>query len=154
MVTQHPKDFVNIEASSTPTVSRGLWQESEDDQLREAVQKYGTSHWESVASLVTGRTSTQCRERWNFRIGPGLNKAPFKPWEDEVIVRERERLGNRWTKIAQQLPGRSSCAVKNRWHTELRKQSKSEDPVAAVFSIEKLLSRPPQFSSSVYLSNV
>jgi hypothetical protein len=127
----------------TAPIARGFWRKSEDEQLRLAVEKYGTNQWDSVALAVVGRTPTQCRERWTFRISPGLNKAPFSPVEDEIIVRERERLGNRWTLIARQLQGRSSCAVKNRWYSELRKQPKPEIEPADFFSIAHLLSRPP-----------
>jgi hypothetical protein len=132
---------------STRPITHGFWHEIEDSQLRDAVRQCGVNHWESVASLVPGRTPTQCRERWMFRIGPGLNKAPFEEWEDELIIAERQRLGNRWTMIAQRLPGRTSCAVKNRWYAELRKQPLRGASVvpsadAPVFSVAHLLSRP------------
>jgi hypothetical protein len=131
----------------TPAITRGLWHETEDNQLRDAVGQYGLNHWELVALVVPGRTPTQCRERWMFRLRPDLNKAPFAQWEDELIIAERQRLGNRWTQIAQRLTGRTSSAVKNRWYAELRKQQDARTTVipsadAPVFSIAHLLSRP------------
>jgi hypothetical protein len=137
-----------------PLFNRGLWQDDEDERLREAVRQYGVDQWECVASLVTGRSPTQCRERWTFRLCPGLNKAPFQPWEDDVIKHERERIGNHWKVIAEQLPGRCSCAVKNRWYAVLRKQSEQSamrcSPEA--FSVSNLLARPPPFVSCPPLS--
>jgi hypothetical protein len=156
MVSTGPKRFVALESSPTEvahSMSHGIWSQSEDDQLRRAVEKHGTNQWESVAAVVVGRTATQCRERWNFRIGPGLNKGPFAPWEDAIIVRERARIGNRWTQIAQQLPGRSSCAIKNRWYAELRKQARQEPEPASFFSITHLLSRPPVATSQMWRSD-
>lgn len=100
---------------------KGNWSPDEDNLLREAVSNLREPiSWDDVAKSVTGRTAKQCRERWLFRLSPNLNKAPFQKWEDEVIVIERQRIGNRWTAIASKLPGRTSCAVKNRWYTVLR----------------------------------
>jgi hypothetical protein len=110
--------------SSAAAGSHGSWRDSEDELLRNAVSTHGDSQWDSIALAVPGRTPTQCRERWVFRISPGLNKNPFERWEDELIVRERNRVGNHWTLIADQLPGRTSCAVKNRWYSSLRRNAR------------------------------
>ena len=132
----------------TESVTRGSWCVSEDALLRAAVQHFGINHWDAVASSIPGRTATQCRERWMFRISPGLKKTPFESWEDELIVRERGRLGNHWTQIAAKLPGRTSCSVKNRWYTVLRKhnpvdeiapEGKEEEPELRPFDIQSLL---------------
>jgi hypothetical protein len=82
-----------------------------------------------------------------FRIGPGLNKAPFQEWEDELIIKEREKLGNHWTSIANKLPGRTSCAVKSRWYSVLKnRQGHPREtrpaPEANALDITNLLSRP------------
>jgi hypothetical protein len=134
-------------AASSSSIIRGSWSNAEDEQLRKAVTKYGTSRWDSVALVIESRTPTQCRERWMFRIGPGLNKTPFEPWEDDTIILERARVGNHWAQIARELPGRTSCAVKNRWYSALRHVPfpvhRALGPAldAPLFSISNLLSR-------------
>jgi hypothetical protein len=139
-------DASESESGSCSSIVHGSWRSSEDEQLRAAVAKYGTSHWDSVASIIPRRTPTQCRERWMFRISPGLNKTPFEPWEDDTIIFERARVGNHWAQIAQELPGRTSCAVKNRWYSALRHQRYplhlAIGPAgdAPLFSISNLLS--------------
>ena len=129
------------------SVTRGSWCMSEDALLRAAVGRFGINHWDAVAATIPGRTATQCRERWMFRISPGLKKTPFEYWEDELIIRERGRLGNHWTQIAAKLPGRTSCSVKNRWYTVLRKHNpvdevvpEEKEPEARPFDIQSLLS--------------
>jgi hypothetical protein len=78
-----------------------------------------------------------------FWIGPGLNKAPFQEWEDELVIREREKLGNHWTSIASKLPGRTSCAVKSRWYSVLKnRQGQPREERANALDITNLLSRP------------
>jgi hypothetical protein len=130
-------------ADSSSAVTRGAWQLHEDSLLRNAVGQYGIHQWDSVTSEIAGRSSAQCRERWLFRISPGLNKSPFEQWEDDIIIKEREKIGNHWTVIALQLPGRTSCAVKNRWYSVLRKQRRSgERWQSTKFDILHLLSHP------------
>jgi hypothetical protein len=79
-----------------------------------------------------------------FRISPGLNKARFENWEDELIIDSRKTMGNHWTMIASKLPGRSSCAVKNRWYSVLRKRKEltPKPHRSEGYSISALLAKP------------
>jgi hypothetical protein len=140
-----PEPDESASADQPNLVVHGSWQSSEDDQLRDAVAQYGINHWDSVSSLIPGRNPIQCRERWIFRISPGLNKGHFEPWEDDLIFRERTRVGNHWTLIAGKLPGRTSCAVKNRWYSALRWRMKSSVVNDNILSINSLLSQQPTF---------
>ena len=100
---------------------KGQWSPKEDEILREAVESCETQVlWDQIAKRVPGRTPKQCRERWVYRLRPEIKKTPFEPWEDALIYEERKQVGNCWTLIAQKLPGRTSCAVKNRWYTVLK----------------------------------
>ena len=100
---------------------KGQWSPEEDKILRDAVESCeGQILWDHIAKSVQGRTPKQCRERWVYRLRPEIKKTPFEPWEDELINTERKKIGNCWTLIAQKLPGRTSCAVKNRWYTVLK----------------------------------
>jgi hypothetical protein len=85
----------------------------------------GTSKWIDVARLVPSRNSKQCRERWYNRLSPDLKHIPFETWEDQIIVEKQRQLGNRWSLIAQALPGRSAGAIKNRWYAGLRNAGKA-----------------------------
>jgi hypothetical protein len=118
----HPMVVGMTQPSFQIDAVKGSWTAHEDELLKAAVQRLGTSHWDAIAAVVKGRTATQCRERWLFRLTPGLKKAPFEKWEDDVILEQRQKVGNHWTLIASGLPGRTSCSVKNRWYTVLRKK--------------------------------
>ena len=124
--------------------TKGIWSFKEDEALRQAISEVqGTISWEDVSKKVPGRNPKQCRERWLYRLCPGVNKTPFQKWEDELIVVERQKIGNHWTAIAAKLPGRTSYAVKNRWYTVLRnrvktgqiKQSNQQPKVEAIQAI-------------------
>ena len=100
--------------------ARGTWTQHEDEQLINAVHQFGTKKWTDVAKYVPTRTSKQCRERWNHRLDPNIKHEPFEPWEDQIIIDKQREIGNRWSIIAQQIPGRSPSAVKNRWYSGLK----------------------------------
>lgn len=104
---------------STKTV-KGLWSAEEDRLLVAAVNECKPIVWDVVAEKVPGRNAIQCRERWRYRLAPDLKKTKFETWEDQFILMEQRRIGNRWTLIANKLPGRTACAVKNRWYSVLR----------------------------------
>ncbi|KAH0795125.1 Myb-like DNA-binding domain containing protein [Histomonas meleagridis] len=99
---------------------KGSWSPEEDELLKAAVSKSQPILWEVVAESVPGRTAIQCKERWVYRLSPDVKKTRFERWEDELIIRERKRVGNHWTLISNLLPGRTSQSVKNRWYSVLR----------------------------------
>lgn len=136
IVPQQMLDFFSTRASNFPSLtfenpddyirnSKNIrsWTEKEDALLTAAVEAFKGQdvRWEVVAKGVPTRNMKQCRERWEFHLNPGINKGPFEKWEDELIIAQQHALGNRWTVIAEKLPGRTSSAVKNRWYTVLKK---------------------------------
>lgn len=104
------------QCSSSSIPPRKLkWTAYEDNLLIEAVKKYGTSNWMNVAMFVPGRSSKQCRERWIGQLSPEVTKNTWTLEEDMQLIEAHKSLGNKWTLISQQLPGRSPISVKNRW---------------------------------------
>merc|ERR1719235_1931604 len=65
--------------------------------------------------MVVGRTSKQCRDRYKLKLDPSINHGPWTPEEDDLLVKLQEQLGNQWTKIAKQMPGRTENSVKSRF---------------------------------------
>ena len=115
----------------SPLPNRGSWTQQEDEYLKNAISQVGTKKWSDVARFVPSRTSKQCRERWNNRLNPELKHGPFEQWEDQIIIEKQREIGNRWSCIAQSLPGRSPGTVKNRWYSGL-KNSVSNGSSAAI----------------------
>jgi hypothetical protein len=95
---------------------KSKWTPEEDEQLRVAVQLYGTDSWGRISLRVPRRSGKQCRERWLGQLAPSVSKGTWTADEDAVLIRNHAIAGNRWTAIATHLPGRSSLQVKNRWN--------------------------------------
>ena len=135
--------------------TKGLWSSQEDNALRDAISKVqGNISWEDISKSVPGRNPKQCRERWLYRLCPGVNKTPFQKWEDELIVLERQKIGNHWTAIAAKLPGRTSYAVKNRWYTVLRNRISNSDQKSIMPSQKYIPAQPMAQPTQIYFNQI
>jgi len=112
---------------------RGLWSPAEDQKLQDYIVNHGFTCWSSVptnAGLQTvQRNGKSCRLRWVNYLRPGLKRGLFSSEEEDMIITLHRTLGNKWSQIAKQLPGRTDNEIKNVWHSYLKKKAaKSEVP--------------------------
>jgi transcription factor MYB, plant len=70
------------------------------------------------------RTGKSCRLRWLNYLRPDLRRGNIAPEEQLLILDLHSRWGNRWSKIAQHLPGRTDNEIKNYWRTRVQKHAK------------------------------
>ncbi|KAE9592833.1 putative transcription factor MYB-HB-like family [Lupinus albus] len=68
------------------------------------------------------RCGKSCRLRWVNYLRPDLKKGDFTKEEIETILKLHEAFGNKWSKIASHLPGRTDNEIKNVWNTHLKKR--------------------------------
>ncbi|WVZ74106.1 hypothetical protein U9M48_022329 [Paspalum notatum var. saurae] len=104
-------------------LNRGSWTPQEDMRLIAYIQKHGHSNWRALpkqAGLL--RCGKSCRLRWINYLRPDLKRGNFTDDEEETIIRLHGLLGNKWSKIAACLPGRTDNEIKNVWNTHLKKR--------------------------------
>jgi transcription factor MYB, plant len=70
------------------------------------------------------RTGKSCRLRWLNYLRPDVRRGNITPEEQLLILELHSRWGNRWSKIAQHLPGRTDNEIKNYWRTRVQKHAK------------------------------
>ncbi|KAJ3438350.1 transcription factor myb3r-2 [Anaeramoeba flamelloides] len=97
--------------------NKGPWNTTEDELLKYAIEKLGDVSWLHISSLVPGRNSKQCRERWCNQINPNINHAPFTQEEEELLIAKQTELGNKWSQISKFFNGRPDNMLKNMWHS-------------------------------------
>ncbi|OVA18282.1 SANT/Myb domain [Macleaya cordata] len=69
------------------------------------------------------RTGKSCRLRWVNYLHPGLKRGRMTPQEERLVLELHSRWGNRWSRIARKLPGRTDNEIKNYWRTHMRKKA-------------------------------
>ncbi|CAN6229386.1 unnamed protein product [Urochloa humidicola] len=104
-------------------LNKGSWTPEEDMRLIAYIQKYGHANWRALpkqAGLL--RCGKSCRLRWINYLRPDLKRGNFTPEEEDTIIKLHAMLGNKWSKIASCLPGRTDNEIKNVWNTHLKKR--------------------------------
>ncbi|RCV35189.1 hypothetical protein SEVIR_7G232200v4 [Setaria viridis] len=104
-------------------LNKGSWTPEEDMRLIAYIQKYGHANWRALpkqAGLL--RCGKSCRLRWINYLRPDLKRGNFTAEEEETIIKLHGLLGNKWSKIAACLPGRTDNEIKNVWNTHLKKR--------------------------------
>ncbi|XP_039136011.1 transcription factor MYB78-like [Dioscorea cayenensis subsp. rotundata] len=104
---------------------RGPWTMEEDFMLINYISNHGEGRWNSLARQAgLKRTGKSCRLRWLNYLRPDVRRGNITPEEQLLILELHSRWGNRWSKIAQQLPGRTDNEIKNYWRTRVQKHAK------------------------------
>ncbi|XP_050206315.1 transcription factor MYB20-like [Mercurialis annua] len=107
-------------------LKRGPWTIEEDQKLMNFILHNGIQCWRLVPKL-SGllRCGKSCRLRWMNYLRPDLKRGAFTEAEEDQIIELHSRLGNKWSKIAAQFPGRTDNEIKNHWNTRIKKKLKA-----------------------------
>ena len=111
------------------------WTVIEDNRLIMAVNEYSIVNLGAVAAFVgSGRSRSQCSQRWIRVLDPKLSKMPWKSEEDEMLLSLCKTLGTKsWMKIATKMGKRSDVQCRYRY-TQLTKDQKNKPIIKKIES--------------------
>jgi hypothetical protein len=101
--------------------STGRWVESEDSELKDAVQTHGDKDWVTAAALVPGRTKKQCWNRWHDALNPSIaltvgRTGRWSKYEDIKLKDAVQMHGDKnWGAITVLVSGRTKSQCQSRW---------------------------------------
>ncbi|XP_041007456.1 protein rough sheath 2 homolog [Juglans microcarpa x Juglans regia] len=108
---------------------RQRWQPEEDALLRAYVKQYGPKEWNLVSQRMgqtLHRDPKSCLERWKNYLKPGLKKGSLTPEEQSLVISLQAKYGNKWKKIAAEVPGRTPKRLGKWWEVFKEKQLKQQ----------------------------
>ncbi|XXG69117.1 hypothetical protein AAC387_Pa06g2061 [Persea americana] len=113
-----------------PALKKGPWTAAEDAILMEYVKKHGEGNWNAVQkNSGLSRCGKSCRLRWANHLRPNLKKGSFSAEEERLILELHSKLGNKWARMAAQLPGRTDNEIKNYWNTRIKRRQRQGLPL-------------------------
>ncbi|XP_009589696.1 transcription factor MYB20 [Nicotiana tomentosiformis] len=113
-------------------LKKGPWTAEEDKKLINFILNNGQCCWRAVPKLAgLLRCGKSCRLRWTNYLRPDLKRGLLSEYEEKMVIDLHAQLGNRWSKIASHLPGRTDNEIKNHWNTHIKKKLRKMgiDPV-------------------------
>ncbi|KAK3033849.1 hypothetical protein RJ639_034267 [Escallonia herrerae] len=127
---------------------RQRWQPEEDALLRAYVKQYGPKEWRLIIQR-TGKTLDRdpksCLERWKNYLRPGIKKGSLTPEEQTLVVSLQSKYGNKWKKIAAEVPGRTAKRLGKWWEVFKEKQLKQ---------LQKTAPHRPEFTDPPAASSI
>jgi hypothetical protein len=113
-------DSMNDMKKGNKNGAKAKWTKEEDAILVAAVKELNGKNWKKIASFVQGKTEVQCLHRWAKVLNPDLVKGPWTQQEDEMIIALVQEYGpEKWSTIAERLPGRIGKQCRERWTNHL-----------------------------------
>ncbi|KAL0727261.1 hypothetical protein Bca4012_023354 [Brassica carinata] len=104
-------------------VKKGPWTAEEDKKLINFILTNGHCCWRALPKLAgLRRCGKSCRLRWTNYLRPDLKRGLLSHDEEQLVIDLHAHLGNKWSKIASRLPGRTDNEIKNHWNTHIKKK--------------------------------
>lgn len=106
---------------------RQRWQPEEDAILKAYVKQYGPKEWNLISQRMgktLNRDPKSCLERWKNYLKPGIKKGSLSPEEQSLVISLQAKYGNKWKKIASEVPGRTAKRLGKWWEVFKEKQLK------------------------------
>lgn len=108
---------------------RQRWRAEEDALLRAYVKQYGPREWNLVSQRMNtplDRDAKSCLERWKNYLKPGIKKGSLTEEEQRLVIRLQAKHGNKWKKIAAEVPGRTAKRLGKWWEVFKEKQQREQ----------------------------
>ena len=110
---------------------RQRWSADEDALLRAYVKRHGPREWNLVSQRMNTpsfqRDAKSCLERWKNYLSPSIKKGSLTEEEQLLVIQLQAKHGNKWKKIAADVPGRTAKRLGKWWEVFKEKQQRLKE---------------------------
>lgn len=150
---EYPAGTLNMRARSKEDLANKKpktikWSPEDDKRLRYAVQELGSGDWRAVSKFVgSGKTNSQCSQRWHRVINPEINKGQWTPEEVALLKQAVDKYGEKsWKQVSKAIRTRSDVQCRYHYFAILKKEEKtrvgSERPPKTAARVDDFRSEP------------
>ncbi|XP_031488488.1 transcription factor AS1 [Nymphaea colorata] len=119
---------------------RQRWKPEEDALLYAYVKHYGPREWNLVSQRMNkpqfNRDAKSCLERWKNYLKPGIKKGSLTEEEQRLVIHLQAKHGNKWKKIAAEIPGRTAKRLGKWWEVFKERQLREQRESKAEYTLE------------------
>ncbi|EAY15029.1 Myb-like DNA-binding domain containing protein [Trichomonas vaginalis G3] len=95
------------------------------------------------------RNPRQCRDRYTKYLSPDLNKNPWTPEEDALLISKYHEIGAKWVKMSKFFNNRTDYSLKNRWNVLVRHNSVTMNSPISEPEEEKIIDNQSEIETAV-----
>ncbi|KAJ4761480.1 MYB-related transcription factor [Rhynchospora pubera] len=103
-------------------LKKGPWTLEEDRKLLSYIKDRDHGSWGALPAKAGQDAGRAVGLRWINYLRPDIKRGKFSSGEEHTIIQLHALLGNRWSAIANYLPGRTDNEIKNYWNTHVKKK--------------------------------
>lgn len=111
--------------------SRQMFTKEEDTRLKNIVKEYlkNNKHiiWEDISNLMITKNARQCKDRWIYYLDDNIDRSPFTPQENYMLLWSIAQVGKKWTQISSLFPKRTDVLIKSQYKKLLRRNATLEN---------------------------
>ncbi len=118
--------FIDVAETGSMKKSKKKWTDDEDAQLKGYIKEYG-ENWKKIAENMPGKTHRQCEVHWTGVLDPTIKHGKWSEEENEKLKKLIDQQGEKWTKIAQEIPGRTALQCRQHYRRALSPTIKQKE---------------------------
>ncbi len=98
--------------------SKKKWSDAENAQLSNYIKEFG-ENWRRIAEKMPGTTPHQCKRHWIYVLNPTIKHEKWTKEEEEQLKNLVDQHGEKWIKIAKEMPGRTNMQCREHYKISL-----------------------------------
>ncbi|EAX97517.1 Myb-like DNA-binding domain containing protein [Trichomonas vaginalis G3] len=108
-----------------------MFTKDDDEMLTKITEEYMKLHkhinWDDISKQMVNKNPRQCKDRWFYYLNDKIDKSPFTPTENYILLWSINQIGMKWTQLTQLFPNRTDITIKSQYRKLMRRNATLEN---------------------------